>query len=208
PELLDGRGFVVLPELGRILVMIDNDGDENYRPFFIPIDGGFPEPVAAETFTAFRSHLIEVDVDAAIAYFASESREEPLIYGLRCDLRTGEVETLGQSTYGAIPFAWTSDHTRVVLSDQYLLGDIVLYELDGAGGRHVLHGTPLDEREERRDYPLSGINSAQFTASGAGLLLVTSLFDDAGGPGYLAADGGGEIEPVALEGKVHSGRGE
>jgi len=127
---------------------------------------------------------------------------------LRCDLRTGDVETLGQSTYGAIPFAWTSDHTREVLGDQYLLGDIVLYEPDGAGGRRVLHGTPLDEREEGRDYPLSGINSAHFTVSDSGLLLVTSLFDDAGGPGYLAVDGGGEIEPVALEGKVHSGRGE
>jgi dipeptidyl aminopeptidase/acylaminoacyl peptidase len=208
PELLDGRGFVVLPELARILVMIDNDGDENYQPFSVPIEGGFPEPMAAETFAKFRSHLVDVDSDAALAYFASESREEPSIHGLRLDLRSGEVETLGRSTYGAIPFAWTPDHTRVVLSDQYLLGDVVLYEPDGEGGRRVLHGTPLEEREEGRDYPVSGITSAYGTASGKGLLLVSMLFDDAGSPGYLALDGDAEIEPVALAGRVHSGRGE
>ena len=208
PELLDGRGFVVLPELGRIIVMIDNDGDENYQPFFIPIDGGFPEPVAPETFATFRSHLVDVDVEAAIAYFASESREEAMICGLRCDLRTGAVETIGQSTYGAFPFAWTPDHVRVFLADQYLLGDVVLYEPDGAGGRRMLHGTLLEEREEGREYPLSGIASAHSTASGRGLLVVSTVFDDAGSPGYLALDGDGAIEPVELEGKLHSGRGE
>ena len=65
---------------------------------------------------------------------------------MRCDLRTGAVETIGQSTYGAFPFAWTPDHVRVFLADQYLLGDVVLYEADGAGGRRMLHGTLLEER--------------------------------------------------------------
>src|SRR5438132_10999626 len=45
PELLDGHSFDVLPGLGRILLMIDRDGDENYQPFVIPLDGGFPEPL-------------------------------------------------------------------------------------------------------------------------------------------------------------------
>src|SRR5437763_14051515 len=47
PELLDGRGFVVLPALGRILVMLDDDWDENYRPVFYPIHGRFTDPDAA-----------------------------------------------------------------------------------------------------------------------------------------------------------------
>src|ERR671929_1388471 len=50
PELLGGHLFHVLPDLGRILIVIDHDGDENYEPFTIPIDGGFPEPLAADTF--------------------------------------------------------------------------------------------------------------------------------------------------------------
>src|ERR671935_3013830 len=38
PELVVGHLFHVLPELGRILLMLDNDGDENYVPQFVPID--------------------------------------------------------------------------------------------------------------------------------------------------------------------------
>ena len=30
----------MLPELDRILVMLDQDGVENYEPFFVPLDGG------------------------------------------------------------------------------------------------------------------------------------------------------------------------
>jgi dipeptidyl aminopeptidase/acylaminoacyl peptidase len=206
PELVDGLSFFVSPELGRILVMLDRDGDENYMPFTIPLDGGFPEPLAPETFTAFRSHL--VDVEGGMAYFASESRSEPLIHGLRCELATGEVETIATSRYGAFPLAWSADHSRVVLADQYLAGDLVLYEPDGAGGRRLLLGTPIEEREEGREYPLSGIGSVHFTASGNGLLLTTTLFDDAGSPGYLVLDReGAEVEPVTLD-VAHAGRGE
>src|SRR5689334_18343587 len=46
PHLLKDSGlwsFAVFPKLGQILVMIDHDGDENYQPMLIPIDGGIPE---------------------------------------------------------------------------------------------------------------------------------------------------------------------
>jgi pimeloyl-ACP methyl ester carboxylesterase len=208
PELISGYSFYVLPELARILVMIDRDGDENYQPFVIPIDGGFPEPFAADPFQAYRSHLVDVDPATGIAYFAAESHEESMIFGLRGDLGSGAVETLGQSPYGAIPVAWSPDHSRVVLSDEYLLGDVVLYEQNGNGGRTLLYGTPLEEREQGRDYQLSGIRSSHITASGSGVLLVTTLFDDAGSPGYLELSGAAEIEPVEVQGLAHSGVGE
>src|SRR5262249_14241801 len=83
--------------------------------------------------TNFRSHLI--DVEGGVAYFASESRTEAAIYALRVDVATGDVETIAHSTYGAFPLAWSADHSRVVLADQYLAGDLVLYEPDGGGGR-------------------------------------------------------------------------
>jgi pimeloyl-ACP methyl ester carboxylesterase len=203
PELVQGYSFFVLPQLGQIVVMMDRDGDENYRPFLIPIDGGFPEPLAAAAFDGYRSHLVEVDPEAAIAYFASESRKESLIFGLRCDLRSGQVEELGHSPYGAVPVVWSSDHARVVLADQYLRGDVVLYE---PGGR-ALHGTPLGEREEGREYPRAGFASSHMTASDQGMLVTTTLFDDRGTPGYLALDGG-DVEPVAVDGIVHRGEGE
>jgi dipeptidyl aminopeptidase/acylaminoacyl peptidase len=205
PELLGGHLFHVLPELDRILVMIDHDGDENYEPFLIPLDGGFPEPLA-EQFGERRSHLI--DVDDATAYFASESKDEAIFYASRVDLRDGTVEALGQSKYGAIPFAWTPDHARVVLADEYLVGDELWYELDSDGNRQVLYGTPIEDREEDREYPLPGLRSPYGTVSGNGFLLVASVFDDAGTPAYIDLGRPGELEQVGIDGLVHAGVGE
>ncbi len=208
PELIYIYSFFVLPELGQIVVMIDHNGDENYKPFVIPLEGGFPEPLAGDSFDGYRSHLLDVDPDGAIAYFACESREESMIIAFRCDLRAGQVEQLGQSAYGAFPVAWSSDHSRVVLADTYLFGDVILYEPDGNGGRKIVHGTPLEEREEGREYPRAGFRSSHVTAGGEGMLVVATLFDDKGAPGYLALDGESEVEPVEVDGIVHRGEGE
>ena len=207
PELVGGYLFHVLPGLERLVVMIDRDGDENYEPFLVPLEGGFPEPLAPEVFGRFRSHLAQVDHRSGIAYFAGESRGERLIHALRVDVGTGSVEELWRSPYGAYPFAWSPDHARVVLADGYTLGDVVLYEPDGAGGRRALAGTFLEEREAGSAYPLMGLSSGHLRADG-GLLCVTTLFADTGTPAYLELDRPGELEPVAIEGLVHEGVGE
>jgi pimeloyl-ACP methyl ester carboxylesterase len=207
PELLDGAlAFSVRPELDRILVMIDRDGDENYEPFLIPIDGGFPEPLDP-AFAGRRSFLLDVDEATSIAYFSADSREESLRFALRADLRTGEVERLWQSRYGAFPVAYTPDHARVLHRDSYTMGDVVLYEVVD-GERRMVHGVPLDEREPDGDYPLSGIRSVHGTASGRGFVLVTTLFGDTGFPGYIDPAQPNEISRIALRGVVHEGAGE
>jgi pimeloyl-ACP methyl ester carboxylesterase len=208
PELITGYSFYVLPELGQIVVMIDHDGDENYRPFVIPLEGGFPEPLGRDSFDGYRSHLLELDPDAAVAYFASESRKESMIHALRVDLRSDQVEEVGKSTYGAFTAGYTSDHSRVFLADGYQFGDVIVYEPDGEDGRRVIHGTPLEERDEGREYPRSGFRSSYVTPSDEGMLVVTTLFDDSGTPGYLALDGESEVEVVEVEGIVHQGTGE
>ncbi len=208
PVLVHGDSFYALPALERIVVMIDHDGDENYEPFVIPLTGGFPEPLAEETFRGRRSSLLDVDDETATAYFHAESREESMEFALRVDLETGDVEELGKSRYGAFVTAWTPDHSRVILGDGYTAGDIVLYEMRSDGSREMLYGTPIDEREEGREYPLSGIRGTHATKSGQGILLTSTVADDAGSPGYLAFDGSGEIESVTVDGLAHSGVGE
>ena len=208
PDLVGGHLFHVLPRLGQILVMLDADGDENYVPHVIPIDGGFPELLAAETFAGGRSHLVDVDDATETAYFAVESREESLTTAIRLDLRTREAESLWQSPYGGYVGAWTPDHSRVVLVDGYTMGDIVLYEIDEAGERRMLHGTPIEEREADAAYELSGFNSAYGVVSGAGVLLTTALYDDAGSLGFLDLSRPGELESVTIAGLEHEGIGE
>jgi pimeloyl-ACP methyl ester carboxylesterase len=208
PELVGGRLFHVLLDLGRIVIMLDRDGDENYVPHLLPLEGGFPEALAAEAFAGKRSHLVDVDLAGSMAYFNVELRERSLQQAIRVDLVDGSAEVLGESPYGAYPLAWTANHTRVVLVDSYTVGDMILYEPDGSGGRNVLHGTPLDEREPDREYPLPLFRSGRVTTRGEGLLVTTSLFSDSGSPGYLALAAPGKLEPVAVDGLVHDGAGE
>jgi len=208
PELVGGHLFHVLPAHERVVVMIDRDGDENYEPYLVPLEGGFPEPLTDEAFRGRRSHLVDVDLATGTAYFTAESREESIFFALRVDLASGVAETLGQSPYGAFVVAWSPDHSRVVLGDGYTIGDVVLYEPDGSGGRRMLFGTPIEEREQGVEYPLSGFRSSHGTASGNGVLLVTTLFDDSGAPGYLDLAKPGEVEPLAVEGIEHEGAGE
>jgi pimeloyl-ACP methyl ester carboxylesterase len=208
PELVGGELYHVLPRVGEILVMLDSDGDENYIPHLIPTEGGFPEPLGDEVFTSGRAHLVKVDDDAGIAYFTVESREESVMTAVRVDVALRTAEPLWQSMYGAFVVAWTPDHSRVVLADGYTMGDVVLYEVDAAGAREVLFGTPIEERNAEGEYPLSGFQGGHGTSSGAGVLLTTALYDDAGSLAYLDLSKPGELEPVALDGLTHTGDGE
>ena len=45
PTLLGGLPFYAFPKLGKVIVMIDRDGDENYQPMVVPLEGGIPEPL-------------------------------------------------------------------------------------------------------------------------------------------------------------------
>jgi pimeloyl-ACP methyl ester carboxylesterase len=208
PELIGGYSFYLAPALGQIVVMIDRDGDENYEPYVIPLEGGFPQPLAPDAFSGRRSHLVDFDPKANVGYFAAESRQESLVSAVRVDLASEEAETVWESRYGAYPLTASLDHSRTILADFYTLGDTVLYEPDGSGGRTLLYGTPLEERTEGFEVAPSGIRSPHYVLSGNGLLLVSSLVDDAGSPGFLAFERPGEIEPVSLEGLRHEGEGE
>ena len=207
PELIGGYSFHVLPDLDRIVLMIDHDGDENYEPYLLLLEGGFPEPLAPESFAGRRSHLVDFDPKTNAAYFAVESRQESLITAVRVQLATGEVDTIWKSPYGALPAAWSPDHSRVFLSDFYTAGDVVFYE-PGGDVRRILYGTPIEVRSEGVEYPPSGIHSTHCTTSAKGLLLASSLFEDTGTPGYLDLERPGEIEPVAIDGLRHEGAGE
>jgi pimeloyl-ACP methyl ester carboxylesterase len=207
PELVGGHLFHVLPKLGRILVMIDADGDENYVPHLIPIDGGFPEKLVEEAFAGGRSHLVHVDDETDTAFFAVESRQEASTAAISVDLASRVAEKLWESPYGAFVAAWSPDHSRIVLTDGYTLGDIVLYEVVD-GERRMLYGTAIEDRDPGGEYPMSGFADAYGTQSGQGMLLTTTVFEDTGSLAFLAFDRPDELEPVAISGLEHDGIGE
>jgi pimeloyl-ACP methyl ester carboxylesterase len=207
PELVEGKSFYVFPKLAKILVMIDRDGDENYQPMLIPLEGGFPEPAFGDFFHQHRVHLGNCDPERNLAYFNAESRLRPVQEAYRGDLSANKLEKLAESEWGANPVGCSEDHTRVLLADGYTLGDMVLSLLEDSQKKVIL-GKPLDQRKEGESVPPNGLLAGEFAPSGNGLLLISAVFDDQYSLGYLDLARPGELQPVKLTGLAHTGIGE
>lgn len=209
PHLIGGLAFCVFPKSGKILVMIDQDGDENYLPMLIPLDGGFPEMAFDGFFDGTRCHLVDCDLEREIVYLVAESRTEPVSRSYRCNLRTGQVVLMGESEWGRYPAAYSKDHKRVVLAEGYTTGDVVLrmwYE--GQHAAEVLYGVPLEARRADQEVVLSGFGSVCFANDERGLLVTTVLYEDTYSVAYLDLEHLQQLTPVHVVGVAHQGVGE
>ncbi len=198
--------YQVLPRMGKILLMLDKDGDENYQPVFLPIHGGYPEPVFGDRFAGMQVMCVACDPERNLALFSVDPRTNPNYQTYRADLSSRTLIDLGTSHYANFPAAHDTAFTSFVLSDQYTFGDVVLYTrgIDD-GDRRLLYGTPM----ERRDGHVApnGIGAVAMTL-GHGLLFVSSLFEDSYGLTYMRLDNPHDLLPVPVVGITHTGHGE
>ena len=173
PHLMNGASFVVFPSLGRILVMIDSDGDEAYKPLLMPVDGGFPEPAFPGRFDGEAVHCVDYDIEKTLVYLLTESQSESIHTSYRCDLSTGEVTKLAASEYGAFPVGVNDSHDKAVIIDAYGAGDHVasLWE-DRADELKLLFGVPLESRTEGEKYPPNSISDCSFVRDVVMLIMV------------------------------------
>jgi pimeloyl-ACP methyl ester carboxylesterase len=209
PHLMTGYSFVVFPELGRILVMIDSDGDEIYQPMVVPMDGGFPEPAFGGCFSGNAVHCVDYDLDRGLVYLLEESQTESLHTAWRADLTTGDLNKLAESAYGCFPVGRNDAHDKTLLIDAYGAGDHVLYlREEGTDALRLLYGVPLEKRTEGETYGPNSISDCQFVRGDAGIVFFTSLFEDTYGLGYMDLTDPSNPRPVAVEGLVHEGVGE
>jgi esterase/lipase len=209
PHLIGGKSYSVFPKIKKILVMLDNDGDENYQPMLLPISGGYPEPAFNNFFQNYRVHLVTCDQKEQICYFSAESRVEPIIESFQANLETGELVKLAESRWGAYVDSHNKNHSMVTIIDSYTVGDNVLYLWEKKKKKiKLLYGTPMEERTPGQEVPLNSIYSTHFTRGDRGLLLITSLFEDALGLGYIRLDNTATVEPVSIIGIQHVGNGE
>jgi pimeloyl-ACP methyl ester carboxylesterase len=208
PELLGGEPFYVFPKLGKVLVMIDRNGDENYQPHFVPLDGGIPEPAFGDRFSGQQLVCNHCDPERNIAIFNVDPRTDPIQHSFLADLATLAITDLGSSLYGNFYEGANDDYSQIVLGDGYTQGDeaIFLWE-KGKGERRLLFGVPIDQRAEGQTVPRNSIACAQFTPGG-GLLFLTSLFDDNYGLGYFPLSDPEAVYPVEVASMVHTGAGE
>lgn len=209
PTLLEGYSFFVFPDLEQIVVMIDQDGDENYQPMTIPLQGGFPEPTFGDAFADYRVFMLKCDLEANMAYFGASSRKEPMIESHQGNLVSGQLVKLGASAYGRWPMGTNKQHTKAVLMDNYTLGDHVAYLWErGVEGNRLLYGKPLDQRSPGEQVPLNTIGECEFVEGDQAVLFFTSLFEDDYGLGYLTLDSSSDPQPVKISGLTHRGQGE
>ena len=209
PHLLDGgRVYHVLLELGKILVMLDRDGDENYQPTLIPLDGGIPTPLFGDRFTNQQVICAWLDAEKHLAIFSIDPRTEPVHHSLLVDLATLVTTDLGHSAYGNFPLAVSPDQSQIILADAYTAGDNVLYRWQRiTGERTLLYGAPLETRALEQSVPLTAFGAGEFT-QGQQLLLTTALFTDSYGLGYLRFAASTQVTPVPITGLRHDGVGE
>jgi esterase/lipase len=209
PHLIDGKSFFFFPKISKILVMIDQDGDENYQPMVIPMDGGWPQPVFKDVFTNMRVHCGNCDFENNQTYFVAESRKDQLYTAYRADLKSGKLVKIGSSAWGPYLAANSSDLKRVVLLDNYTTGDNVLYLWEeGKPDPRLLQGIPLEQRLADQSIKPLGVTAVNITKDNQGILFVCAFFNDKFGPAYLDFHDPSNIKPVQIEGIAHQGVGE
>ncbi len=207
PHLIGGHSFYVFPDLDKILVMIDNNGDENYQPMLIPLDGGFPEPAFNNFFASYRVHLGACDKEKNIAYLRAERRDKPLEETYRADLKTGKLTKITESEFGIGVEAHSADHKKLIMGTGYEVGDGVMF-LWQNGKKTVLYGKPMEDRAEGERVPLNGLVNGAFSPSEKGVVLVSAVFEDTFSFGYIDFKKPGVMQPVKTKGLLHEGVGE
>ncbi len=207
PHLLDGNLFKVFPKLNKILLMIDQDGNEDYKPMFIPMEGGYPEPAFSEMFDDHRFFMTKALPEESITYFRAASHKESINTAIQVDFKTGEITKIDSSVYGGFVDSANKEHSKVILIEGYTIGDHVL-SIWQDGEIKTLYGTPIDQREPEGEYPLNAMGNSHFVRDESGLLLFTTLFEDTGGLAYFDLDNPTNVKPVPINGVVHKGMGE
>ena len=206
PHLL-GRLYKPFPKLGKILVMLDQDGNEDYKPMLIPLEGGYPEPAFTELLADHRFFMGPTFPEENLLYLGAASHKEANNIALRVNLETGEITKLMESVYGGGIGGINADHSKLVFVEGYSIGDNVLYLWEN-GETRLLYGTPLNQREPDKEYPLTGMGNGFFVREDRGLLLYTTIFEDTGGLAYFDIENPADLHPVPFNGMAHEGVGE
>ena len=209
PHLMVGQLFVIFPSLGKIMVMIDENGNELYQPSFIPLEGGVPERIFGDKYLGQQIACTYYDTKKSIAYFRRDDRtitDKAIQYAIMVNLKNMEEKILGvnQRGFGPIP---SKDHSKVILNELLISGDRVTYLWEnGVEGLKTVLGTPMAERHDGEDIRLHNTSPIHWLKDG--LLCYTTEFDDLGGFALMTLDNPQDYQPLKIKGAKHTGIGQ
>ena len=210
PHLIEpAESFLVFPQLDNIIVMIDQDGDENYQPMWIPLAGGYPAPTFNEYFSNYRVHLKECEINRGLIYLTAESKDSQLITAYLGNLSRGELIKLGESPWSISPACANHDISKIILINRFTFGDTIIYLWTKDLSKcQLLYGIQIEQRKPDQEVALPDIRAAEFVANDQALLMITALFDDRYSLGLLDISHPDQITPVGISGIIHTGEGE
>jgi pimeloyl-ACP methyl ester carboxylesterase len=208
PLLLHGTSFHIFDSIGKILILIDEDGNEIYQPMLIPIDGGIPKNAFGDRLLDYRVRLGRGLSSPNAVLLIAESRKRPIVEVLKADIECGTFEKVYESGWveeGTL----SPSGTKAAILDQYSFGDHVLRLWEkGESDVKRLRGIPLDERSRAHEVMLNGIHSTQFLPDEEGVLFITSLFEDTYSLGLIDSEEDPEVKPIEILGIHHHESGE
>lgn len=206
PHLMDGYLYEIFPKLKKIIVMMDKNGDENYQPNIIPMDGGIPEPLFGTTYQGQKVICTLADDKANIIYFARDDRKNPGYTTSQVKLEGKHEQILHWSKYGCFPACHSKNHEFTILIEGYIAGDSVIYKIDNSTkALTLISGTPYENRKKDEKFTRHDFRGAELFENK--LLISTTDYNDLGGLALLGLDGSG-YEPVKITGLQHTGKGE
>ncbi len=208
PHLMNGKNFAIFPRIDKIIVMIDENGNELYQPTIIPMTGGIPKPLFGDKYTGQQVNIIHADIRKNIIFFVIDDRKEPGMELVMVNLETMETTSLGKTPYGLLLLGISSDLEKAILAEGYGNDDIVLFYWEKATNQYKeFFGTPLDKREDQSEFHPTGFWRAFFVEEDAAILIQSMLFDDNYGVARVPLDKPSNIQKVTIEGLDFTGIG-
>ena len=199
PHLMAGANFEIIPEMNKILVMIDQNGNELYQPCLIPIEGGIPESIFNERFSGMQVILNYFDHEKNIVYFAIDNRKEPGYELIKYNLLTKKEESFGKSQFGYYYAGGNKEHSKIVLVEGYTAGDDCYY-LHQTNEMKTIIGIPINERKPGQIVKPNGLGEATFVENDSIVLLKTIYRTDKGSVHWMNLNEPNNLHELEVKG--------
>lgn len=117
PQLMNGENFEVFPELGKIVVMIDENGNELYQPNVIPINGGVPKPMLNDT-QGMQVNLWYADASSHLLVLGIDDRKTPGMELVTYYFDSKDRYSFDKTPYGYYPAGISEDHQTIFCQER------------------------------------------------------------------------------------------
>jgi esterase/lipase len=198
--------YEIIPNLEKILIMIDKDGNELFQPYLVSIkSGGLPENIFGDKFSDHQINLLDVDTDNNIAFFALDDRKSPGYELVGLNLENLDLNSMGKTPNGLILAGYSRDYRKILALENYGPADQVFYLINNENERELYLGQPPKSRST--DYKKFSIESGHFVENGNAYLALSHLIIDSYGIIRLNFEDPNQYMEIPIKGITHKGIG-